>query len=502
MKIKSKLIVGFGSLIGVIIIIGGLSYFFVSDLDRIVNEVGKEAQEAIALEEIRVGFLLQYAELDDYIETQNPRDIELYEEHEQDIIQNFHEAKQLAEDLGETENLLILIELEKEIEKIDKIDREIIRLVDEGKHQEAIDLELYTLEPEIEKVEELLKKEIHIEEAEFHAQIDQADEQTQLLTYLLISIIGSSVTFSLLLSFFISKSLFKPINKLITLTKEISEEKFDTLPDIKNKDEIGKLSRGLYEMGQKLKNGQKAKEEFVAMITHDLKQPLVPIQGNAEMLNMKDVGELNEMQQECVAEIRANASRQLSMIDNLVSAQKLGAGAMKFDIAVLSSRDILEECIKTHSPIMRDKKIEYFDSSTEDIKIKGDKRRILESFTNLVQNAHDFVPDNGKIEIGVKDGAKEVTFFVKDNGEGIPKNKQDKLFKKYGQVKSGARREFGGTGLGLAVSQELVNGMGGKIWLESWKRNYILFHNPKSRITFDMDYLGQVDLSTPPVYYH
>ena len=127
----------------------------------------------------------------------------------------------------------------------------------------------------------------------------------------------------------------------------------------------------------------------------------------------------------------------------------------------------MKDCIKTHSPIMSDKKIEYFDSSTEDIKIKGDKRRILEAFTNIIQNAHDFVPQDGKIEIGVNDGEKEVTFFVKDNGEGIPKEKQDKLFKKYGQVESKAKRKFGGTGLGLAVSQELVNGMGGKIWLES-----------------------------------
>lgn len=212
---------------------------------------------------------------------------------------------------------------------------------------------------------------------------------------------------------------------------------------------------------------QKEKEEFVAMITHDLKQPLVPISGNAQMLNNPKMGELNEMQKECVDEILANAGRQLSMIDNLVSAQKLGAGAMNYEIEELSSKNILKNCIKTHTPIMTDKNIEYFDSSTEDYMIKGDKRRILESFTNIIQNAHDFVPNNGKIEIGVNGGDNEVTFFVKDNGEGIPKEKQDQLFKKYGQVKSSATRKFGGTGLGLAVSQELVEGMGGKIWVES-----------------------------------
>ena len=227
------------------------------------------------------------------------------------------------------------------------------------------------------------------------------------------------------------------------------------------------LEEKLAESLKKIEESQKEKEEFVAMITHDLKQPLVPIQGNAELLTMAGMGELSDMQMECVKEIQANASRQLSMIDNLVSAQKLGAGAMKYEIEELSSKNILAECIKTHSPVMTDKKIQYFESHSEDVKIKGDKRRILEAYTNLILNAHDFVPVNGKIEIGVTDGENEVTFFCKDNGEGIPKQKQDQLFKKYGQVKSDAKRKFGGTGLGLAVSQELVEGMGGKIWLES-----------------------------------
>jgi PAS domain S-box-containing protein len=202
------------------------------------------------------------------------------------------------------------------------------------------------------------------------------------------------------------------------------------------------LEEQLAESLKQVEKAQKEKEEFVAMITHDLKQPLVPIIGNADLLKMKDMGELNDMQKECVDEISANATRQLSMIENLVSAQKLGLGAMKYDIEELSSKNILNGCIKTHSPIMKDKNIEYFDSSTEDYKIKGDKRRILESLTNLIQNSHDFVPDNGKIEIGVTDGDKEVTFFVKDNGEGIPKEKQDNIFKKYEQAKSTVTRKY------------------------------------------------------------
>lgn len=243
---------GFWSLIILIIILGGISYFFVSDLDRIANEIAAEAQEAIDLEEIRVDFLLQYQKLDDYIETQDPKDIELYEEIELDIKQNFQEAKQLAELLGETENLLILEKLEKEIEKIDKIDREIIRLVDAGKKQEAIELELYTLEPELEIVEELLKKEIHIEEAEFHAQVEEADKETQQLIYILIGFVIFSVILSLLISFIIYKSISNPIIKLTEGSEHLAKGEYVEL-EISGNDELSDLAKSFNVMSKSLK---------------------------------------------------------------------------------------------------------------------------------------------------------------------------------------------------------------------------------------------------------
>jgi len=279
-----------------------------------------------------------------------------------------------------------------------------------------------------------------------------------------------------------SRTFTVPLLKLKGLAVEISKGNLDAKVKVQSTDEIGQLSEMMNETGAKLKAADKEKQEFVAMITHDLKQPLVPISGNAEMLNNPKMGELNEMQRDCVAEIQANASKQLAMIDNLVSAQKLGLGAMKYDIEELSTKNILKEAIKTHTPAMTDRNIDYFCLTTMDVKIKGDNRRIQESYTNLILNAHDFVPENGKIEIGVTDGKKEVTFFVKDDGEGIPKEKQKQLFKKYGQVKSDAKRKFGGTGLGLAVSQQLVEGMGGKIWVESeeGKGSTFFFTIPKA----------------------
>jgi len=104
---------------------------------------------------------------------------------------------------------------------------------------------------------------------------------------------------------------------------------------------------------------------------------------------------------------------------------------------------------------MKDKEIEFLDLSIDDIKIKSDKTKILDVFETLIQNAHEYAGSFGRIEIGIDDGEKEVTFFVKDNGDGMSEEKQEQLFKDDDSSSS------------LVTSKELVESMGGKIWMES-----------------------------------
>ena len=242
--------------------------------------------------------------------------------------------------------------------------------------------------------------------------------------------------------------------KFIAIRKDITDQK--------------QLEEQLAESLKQLEKAAKEKEELAAMIAHDLKQPLVPIRGNAEMLTNPKMGKLNEMQRESVEEIMLNSIKLGGQIEVLLTSFKLGAKALKFSIQKLSSKDVLDIIMKDHALIMKPKGIEYVNSSRDDFHIFADERRIREVFTNLVQNAVDFVPNQGgRIEIGAKDDGNFVQFHVKDNGIGIPKEKLDKLFEKYFQVKSSQSRRYGGTGLGLSVCHELVQNMKGKIWLES-----------------------------------
>ena len=114
------------------------------------------------------------------------------------------------------------------------------------------------------------------------------------------------------------------------------------------------------------------------------------------------------------------------------------------------------------------KNTEFVNSTEANLSVKGDVARLNEIITNLVQNAVDFVPEEGsRIEIGAKGQDNEVLFYVKDNGVGIPKEKIGNMFKKFYQIDTSTTRKHGGSGLGLSICKGYVEDMGGKMWVES-----------------------------------
>ncbi len=204
------------------------------------------------------------------------------------------------------------------------------------------------------------------------------------------------------------------------------------------------------------------------MITHELKTPLTPIQGFCEMLKDPDMGELNENQKEAVYEIYNNSEELLHLIENVLNAQKIEINKLKFNIQEIGVDEFMEGRYKSILSLMVEKGIKFVNSTEKGLVVKGDVKKLNEVFANLVQNSIDFVPDkNGRIEIGAESQDKEVLFYVKDNGKGIPKDKIKNMFKKFYQIDSSYTRKHGGSGLGLSICKGYIEGLGGKIWVES-----------------------------------
>ena len=211
------------------------------------------------------------------------------------------------------------------------------------------------------------------------------------------------------------------------------------------------------------------KEEFLSVVTHELKSPLTPIIGFSQALAKPNLlGDLNEKQLDAVKTILTNASRLRKLIVDLLDAHKLEIGKMKFNFKEFEINNLFESLKNSFSFTAQEKNIELDFIINEKISIQSDKDRIEQVLSNLIYNAVDFVStQNGKIEVSVLRTDDKVKFSVKDNGVGIPKEKQKELFGKFYQADTSQTRKHGGTGLGLSICKGIVENLGGQIYVES-----------------------------------
>ncbi|GBL40719.1 hypothetical protein LBMAG54_05330 [Nitrosopumilaceae archaeon] len=218
-----------------------------------------------------------------------------------------------------------------------------------------------------------------------------------------------------------------------------------------------------------LKKTDIQKSEFATMITHELKTPLVPITVYCKMLKSSMMGNLNKEQIDAINVIEKNAKSLDHLINDILDARKLDLKKLKFSPENVNIEEFFDEIYSAHNPVINQKGHKLvIDISDKHITIKTDKIRLRQVFDNLISNALKVMPEkNGMIEINMKKENDNIIFHVKDNGFGIPLDKQDEIFKKFYQVDTSARRKITGTGLGLAISKGITEQMGGKIWFES-----------------------------------
>ena len=213
----------------------------------------------------------------------------------------------------------------------------------------------------------------------------------------------------------------------------------------------------------------KMKEEFMCMITHELKTPLTPIIGWAEALkNPEIVGKITDEQLHAVEVIFSNAKKLQKLIGDILDARKVETNSMSFFKEEFAVDEMICQILDDYKHVNEDRNIEFSSSASKSIVLYSDKSRIEQVLRNLINNAIDFIPkQKGKIHIDAKVQDNFVLFSVTDNGKGIPQNEIENLFKKFYQLDTSATREHGGTGLGLSICKGIVNGLGGKIWAES-----------------------------------
>ncbi len=239
-------------------------------------------------------------------------------------------------------------------------------------------------------------------------------------------------------------------------------------------EELEKANRELERLNQ-------IKGRFIANTSHELRTPLNSILGFSEVLLEKTFGELNDSQERYVKNIHAAGKHLLELINNVLDIAKIDAGKHEIMYESFRVRDFLEEVISIMKPLAEKKFIEISELINNDVDfITADRVKIKQILYNLLSNAIKFTPEGGKVgvRIAYDDGPVDpsaltltdsdvLKFSVWDTGVGIGPGDKERIFDEFEQADTTLSREYGGAGLGLALSKKLVELHGGTISVES-----------------------------------
>jgi signal transduction histidine kinase len=215
----------------------------------------------------------------------------------------------------------------------------------------------------------------------------------------------------------------------------------------------------------------RAKSQFLANMSHELRTPMAGVLG---MLEITLDGPLEAEQREFIQTAHHSAGSLVRILNDILEMTRIEAGMLPIEEKSFSLRDCVSGVVEIFTAEARRKGLNLVLSVADDLPktVVGDQLRLRQVLTNLVGNALKFT-ERGRVELKVEalsaipSGKREVTFTVTDTGIGIPEDKKPLIFRPFSQVDDSHSRSYGGTGLGLVISKEIVERMGGTIVLDS-----------------------------------
>jgi signal transduction histidine kinase len=233
-------------------------------------------------------------------------------------------------------------------------------------------------------------------------------------------------------------------------------------------DDLQRSNKLLFEANRQLRAATEAKSIFLAHMSHELRTPLNAVIGFSDLLLGGVAGKINNKQRQCLEDILSSGKHLLSLINEILDLSKVEAGKIDIRPESLRLADVVDDAVTTVKPMIDESKHELAISIAEDLPpVYGDRNRLKQILLNLLSNAIKFTPDGGKISLETSREDDFCKVSMVDNGIGIRKEDQTCIFEPFTQLDTQPGERKQGTGLGLALTKQLVELLGGKIWVES-----------------------------------
>jgi signal transduction histidine kinase len=210
------------------------------------------------------------------------------------------------------------------------------------------------------------------------------------------------------------------------------------------------------------KNIERMKQEFVAMVSHDLRTPLTSIQGFLTLLETGMYGELNEGGAQNLSIAESNISRLIALINDLLDIEKMESGKLQMDLRECPLSEVFDRSVGGVVGFAEQQQIKLAMGDTNLVAL-ADRDRLVQVLINLISNAIKFSPKDSLVRVEAVQIDDFVEVRVADKGRGVPPEYRDVIFERFQQVKSTDATKKGGSGLGLAICKAIVEGHGGTI---------------------------------------
>ena len=214
------------------------------------------------------------------------------------------------------------------------------------------------------------------------------------------------------------------------------------------------------------------KDNFLFVVSHEIKSPLLPIKSQSQLLLDGDYGKLNKLQKDAVSMIYRNENKLERITSQILDLTKIKSNRLNLYYDIFDLRGAIIEAVTELKEDARIKDLSMDNEVGPDLpRLEADKFRVEQVLNILIDNAIKFTPKGGSIIISAKKVNNDIIVTVKDTGIGIDAKDANKLFEPFFQIQGQVGRRFRGTGMGLAIAKGIMVSHGGKIWVESKGKN-------------------------------
>lgn len=343
---------------------------------------------------------------------------------------------------------------------IDELER-CRKRVAEGNHSFFLGETRVSLENLLRALDDLIEKEKVVQD---NAPAAQADAR-RTVVYFLYAGVALSVVLGIMMAIFFNSDIVGRIGVMIENTRRLIRRE-PLMPRVSGGDEIARLDTVFHEMSHALDEASKYKQEMLAMVSHDLRSPLMSVQLSLAMLKAGKLGDLPADASKEAGIAEQNTSRLIKLINELLDIERLESGKFDLELKEGDLVEIVERASDSVEALAREKNVSI-NVPEESVSAIFDADRAMQVFTNVLSNAVKFSPEGSEVTITVQKAESFAEVRIADRGPGIPDDKKEKIFERFQQAGADKQKEKSGSGLGLAIARALMVEHKGSIAVEN-----------------------------------